>query len=289
MNKRIRDILEFICIFAIAFGVVFLAINLTLDYRSKKALEEIRGGIKAARIQSEQIVIPDEAKALNEKKASDEGTTVDSTDGPTKVIDSHGNDASVVAVNPILQEYDKLFKENSDFAGWIYVDGTEIDYPYMQGPDNEFYLSHNIERTYDKYGMLIMDVNCSLENDSPQMIVYGHNVNTGKLFGELLKYKEEAYFGYHPTINFDTVRQTGEYEIFAVFLTTVSEAQNEQRLFTTWGFDNKEEFSRVTNWAKEKSLYDTGVIPEYGKPILTLVTCEHSRDEGRFVVMATKK
>jgi len=272
-KKRLLNIIEYICIFALAFGIVFLIVNFILDARSKKALEDIRAGIKAARIQSQQITIPDDGR-----KESTE------TSEAEEIVYIRPEKSSSV----ILEEYKKIYEDNSNFAGWLYVSGTEIDYPYMQGPDNAFYLSHNIDRTYDKYGMLIMDYNCSTAFDSPHLIVYGHNVNSGRLFGELLKFKEEAYYKYHPDMNFDTINEAGVYTIFAAFTTTVEEAQKEHGLFTTWGFKDKEEFDRVTGWAIGKSLYDTGVVPEYGSPVLSLVTCEHSRDEGRFVLMATK-
>jgi len=285
-----KEILEMLCIFLIAGGFVFLIVNLVLDYRSKKALEDIRLGIKAARIQSEQIVIP---KATDSKDGQGpviaEAIALDENGKEIVKNDDLESKNKSEPANPILEEYEKLLSENADFAGWLYVEGTEIDYPYMQGPDNAFYLSHNIERTYDKYGMLVMDVNCSDRYESPQYIIYGHNVNNGSLFGDLLKFKEEAYYKYHPQLCFDSVSEMGLYDIFAVFLTSVDEAQKEESLFTTWGFEDKKRFDEVTGWAIGKSLYNTGIIPEYGKPIVSLVTCEHSKDEGRFVVMATKR
>ena len=181
-----------------------------------------------------------------------------------------------------------MHEENENFAGWLYVDGTNLEYPIMQGPDNKFYLSHDMDGVYDKYGMLILDENCNIGYKCPQLVIYGHNVNSGKLFGELLFYKEEAYCDYHPEICFDTLYGRGTYKVFAAFTTTVAEAESGAKMFSTWDFADKDTYDNYINWAKGKSLYARDYTPKFGDDILSLVTCEHSDDEGRFVVLAAR-
>lgn len=278
-ESRVKIIIETILILVLTFSLLFIVVNLILDKKSEKKMDDLRGQIKASRIQFEEINIPDEAIADNERKAQEKAELEEMEEGATEDKPKP----------KVLQIYKELHDKNENFAGWLYVDGTNLEYPIMKGPDNEFYLSHDMDGAYDKHGMLIMDDHCKLDADNAQLIIYGHNVNTGKLFGELLFYKEEAYCNYHPVISFDTIYEQGNYEIFSAFITTVTDAQKESGIFTSFTFDDEESFNKLVKWAKEKSLYNRDYTPNYGDDILTLVTCEHSNDEGRFVVMAGRK
>lgn len=275
-QKKVLTVIESVLILTLSFSVVFLGINYFLDLKSEKKMEGIRTQVKESRLQFEDITIPDEAKNVNkQKKENDDPTSVKSASK------SHSE-------NDILPIYQEMHKENDNFAGWLYVDGTDLEYPIMQGPDNKFYLSHDMDGVYDKYGMLILDENCNIDCECPQLVIYGHNVNSGKLFGELLFYKEEAYCDYHPMICFDTLYGRGTYKVFAAFTTTVSEAQKDGKMFSSLEFVDREAYDDFVLWAKGKSLYERDFTPKYGDDILSLVTCEHSDEEGRFIVFAAK-
>ena len=180
------------------------------------------------------------------------------------------------------------FFNNPYFAGWVTISDTGINYPVMQGPDNEYYLSHNMQNEYDKYGLLVMDTRCSDASESPQYIVYGHNARTGSMFGELKDYRTQRYYEMHPTITFDTLYESSEYDIVSVF--TVSLAEEAENVFYEYtDFPSKEIFDNYIDSIKEMSFYDTGIEPEYGYELLSLVTCENSIKDGRFVVVASKR
>lgn len=282
-KKRIISALELICIIVFAACAVFLLTNGVLDYKSKKNMKQLRETIKAARIQSEVLPGPDKTEDPSEDDKSEEATEA-------KAANENATDKRESTANktPLFEAYASLHEENENFHGWLSVADTDIDYPVMQGPDNEFYLCHDFNRKYDKYGMLLMDYNCSEDLEVPHYIVYGHNVSNGKYFGELMFYGEKAYYDYHPIISYDSIYENREFEVFAVFNITVSEAR-EKHLFTSWSFEEKNNYDSMVAWAKDKSMYDTGITPEYGSAILTLVTCEYSQDEGRFIVMASEK
>ena len=197
--------------------------------------------------------------------------------------------AGPINIDKILPEYKELYKKNANFAGWLRVEGTGLDYPVMQGPDNEFYLSHNMEGEYDKNGLLILDTGCLVSGNSPQYIIYGHNVQSGRMFGELLNYKEEAYYRFHPILSFDSLMERGEYEIVAAFVVSLVEPGDLADFYQYKNFQNQEEFDSYIALVKKCSIYDTGVEPVYGRPLLTLVTCENSVESGRFVVVAGRR
>lgn len=180
------------------------------------------------------------------------------------------------------------FFNNPYFAGWVTISDTGINYPVMQGPDNEYYLSHNMQNEYDKYGLLVMDTRCSDASESPQYIVYGHNARTGSMFGELKDYRTQRYYEMHPTITFDTLYESSEYDIVSVF--TVSLAEEAEDVFYEYtDFPSKVIFDNYIDSIKEMSFYDTGIEPEYGDELLSLVTCENSIKDGRFVVVASRR
>lgn len=229
-------VIESVLIVAICASLVFLGLSFYLDKKSENRMEELRSQVKASRLQLEQIQ-PDKDKKqslsmmLLGKEDSgenqDEEAQINAVSGDgivTALSESKVGKPKEHQDKPILDIYKELHNQNENFAGWLYVDGTQLEYPIMQGPDNKFYLSHGMDRTYDKYGMLIMDVNCTPDIEGGHLIIYGHNVNDGKLFGNLLFFKDSGYIDYHPDISFDTLYEHGNYKVFAVVTTTVTQA-----------------------------------------------------------------
>lgn len=282
-TRRILTAIESILVVALSFSVVFLGINYILDMKSEKKMDDIRKIVKESRLQFEKIDIPQEEKDKNKGKKEERLETAESEAAEVKNAKAKSRESQVL---PIFKE---MHEANENFAGWLYVEDTNLEYPIMQGPDNKFYLSHDMDGVYDKYGMLILDDKCDIGAKCPQLVIYGHNVNSGKLFGELLFYKEEAYCDYHPQICFDTLYGRGTYTVFAAFTTTVPEAEKNGKMFSSWDFTDKESYDDFVRWAKGCSLYQRECEPEYGQAILSLVTCEHSNDEGRFIVLAANE
>lgn len=194
-----------------------------------------------------------------------------------------------VRLPDILDEYKTLYAKNNRLAGWLKIDGTKIDYPVMQTTDNEYYLSHNYNQEKDNNGSLFLDCECQLYPQSTNMIIYGHHMKSGNMFGNLQKYAKESYWKEHPTITFDTIFETGTYEVMYAFYSKVYD--NDDLVFKYYQFidaNSKTEFEYYMSEMKELSLYDTGVEAEFGDRLLTLSTCDHSQTDGRFAVVAKK-
>lgn len=202
--------------------------------------------------------------------------------------------ASATPTEPqMLPSMKKLYDQNSDIAGWIKIEGTEVDYPVMYTPqDGEYYLYRNFEKEEDptKEGCIFIDKNCTVEPRSTNLLIHGHNMKNGTMFHTLLDYREEEFYQEHKRIRFDTLYSEDEYEIAAVFLTKIYN-KDETDVFKFYQFydaKNEEEFDEFISNCKEKELYETGVTPEYGDELITLSTCEYSTDNGRIVVVARK-
>ncbi|MCM1224730.1 MAG: class B sortase [Lachnospiraceae bacterium] len=187
----------------------------------------------------------------------------------------------------VLPEYGELFLQNPDMAGWIKVEGTAINYPVMQTPNEpNFYLKHNFEKEYSDLGVPYVQEDCDLAA-SDNLVIYGHHIKGQKMFGALENYKDKGFYEEHKTVQFDTLTQYGEYEIIAVFK-TVAYSLEGFRYYDFVNAENEDEFDAYVEKCKELALYDTGVTAEYGDRLITLSTCEYSAQNGRLVVVAKK-
>ena len=189
----------------------------------------------------------------------------------------------------ILDEYKSLYVQNKNLIGWLEIADTNIDNPVMQTSDNTFYLNHDINRKEDKNGTLFLDAACDVLLPSQNLIIYGHNMRSGNMFGSLDKYKSEDYCKKHSEILFDTIYEKGVYEVMYVFNSRVY--SQDEIVFKYYQFINassEEEFDSNMRAMEEMSLYDTGVRAQYGDRLLTLSTCDYLEDDSRFVVVARK-
>ena len=117
----------------------------------------------------------------------------------------------------ILDQYAILYSMYPDVVGWIKIDGTPIDYPVMQDTTGEdYYLNHNFEGKSDNKGAPFVDENTQIKPLDKNIVIYGHNTRDGSMFGDLDYYLDQAFYKKHPTIMFDTIYETGTYQIVAV-------------------------------------------------------------------------
>lgn len=198
-------------------------------------------------------------------------------------------DSEEIDVPDILEEYKILYSLNKRLIGWVKIDDTYIDYPVLQTTNNEYYLNHNFDQEEDKNGSIFLDKDCSILPRSTNLIVYGHHMRSGRMFGQLNKYSSKDFYEKHKLIQFDTIYETGTYEIMYVFRSKIYEES--EIVFKYYQFINANseiEFNSYMREMAEMSLYDTGVTAEYGDELLTLSTCDYYTSGGRFVVVAKK-
>lgn len=192
---------------------------------------------------------------------------------------------------PILPEYERLYEANADFAGWISIEGTDIDYPVMQAvsESSDFYLNHDFNGAEDINGSIFLDSRNSLENPNDNMIVYGHNMKSGMMFGGLKDYLDKNYWMEHKTITFDTIYEKAQYEIIAVCLSQVAaEETGEFRYYDFIDAGNKKAFKQYVENIKSLNIMDEPVKVSYGDKLLTLSTCNNYTKDGRLFLVAKK-
>ncbi len=201
----------------------------------------------------------------------------------TREGNENGKPASP-AVHPGLLA---LHGENPDCIGWLKIEGTVIDYPIMYHPAEEnYYLHRDFYGEYSANGCLFLSELCN-PNTSDNRIIYGHHMNSGKMFAALDQYKDSAFYQGHPLISYNTLRGEETYQIFAVFCTPVYTGCDFPYYTFTKATDAAD-YQEYIEAVKSRALYDTGIDAAYGDKLLTLSTCEYSQKNGRMVVMAKK-
>ena len=191
----------------------------------------------------------------------------------------------------VLPQYRALYAENPDLIGWLRIDGTDIDLPVVQTPgDNEYYLRRGFDRFYATGGTLFLDERCSIAPDAPtaNWLIYGHNMRDGSMFGQLTRYRDEDFYKAHPTFTFDTLYETATWQVVAALDTTLG--ADELPYYTFFDADTKLDWQHRVDAILDKSLYDTGVAPQYGTQLLTLSTCGDTRPDtdARFALLAVR-
>lgn len=188
----------------------------------------------------------------------------------------------------MLEKYTALYEQNPDFYGWIKIEGTKIDYPVMYTPQEpEKYLHTDFDNQYSYSGVPFMEDTCTPDSDN--MIIYGHNMANGTMFRDLIQYEKQSFWELHPQIQFDTLFEEQTFEVVAAFYDRVYyKSEDVFKFYQFIDAEDKLEFDNAVDQFRKKAIYDTGIIPEYGEQLITLVTCAYHTDNGRFVVVARR-
>ncbi len=191
----------------------------------------------------------------------------------------------------VLAQYEKLYEQNKNLIGWVKIEGTNIDYPVMKSinGNGQYYLDHDIYGNEDRNGTIFMDDLCDIIKPTRNYIIYGHNMKSGQMFGDLKKYKSKSFYDKHAIVKFDTIYETGNYQVMLAFQSHVFEEN--VIAFKYYQFidpASEKEFESGINDMKAQALYDTGVSASYGDRLLLLSTCDYDEENGRFVVVCKK-
>lgn len=185
--------------------------------------------------------------------------------------------------------YDRLWARNNDVAGWLKIEDTKINLPVMYTPDDpEYYLRRDFEKNYALSGSLFIGKDC--QPDSPHVIIYGHHMKDGSMFGDLDEYAQESYAKEHPIIHYDTLTDKGQYQVMGAFYSQIYTDQDTGvfRYYNYTALTDPAAFTEYVTQVKAASLYDTGVTAAPGDQIITLSTCSYHTEDGRFVVVAKR-
>ena len=176
------------------------------------------------------------------------------------------------------EEVNDAYIDNADYRGWIKVENTNIDYPILQGNDNEYYLDKDINKEYLASGSIFMSYLNNGFNDE-NTVLFGHNMRNGTMFGQLKKYKESDFFYGNNDIDIELSNGDNlKYKVFSVYITNVEDNYIKTK------FDNKDEYKDFLERIKNKSIYKSEVDLNEDDKIITLSSCSYEFDDARIVV-----
>lgn len=229
----------------------------------------------------------------SEKAVSELKDLIDEAEGDTSTGNKKGEtkkefvDCDGVKVQ---KKFSKIYKKNNDFIGWLSIAGTKVDYPVMHTPDNEeYYLRNDFKKRWSIEGTPFAAGKCDPLKPSDNVIIYGHNMNTGTLFGELTNYADKAFYEKHKLINFDTIKEDAVYEVIATFKTEINYSdQNAFKYYSFYNAKDKNDFKEYVDKAKSLTPYEIETTAKYGDKLLTLSTCSYHKNQGRYVVVAKR-
>ena len=188
----------------------------------------------------------------------------------------------------ILPELRDIYNLNNDLMGWINIPDTVIDYPVVQSEDPDFYLSHDFYGEENINGQIILDILCDPYTPSYNLVVSGHHMKNGSMFGGLPEYRNKSYWEKHKFLELDTLMERKHYILFACFYSADYD-EDETGFRYNAIIDYKMDADRWLEEIVENQLYDTGIERAFGDEFITLTTCDRSRHKnGRFVVVGRR-
>ncbi|MCD8119045.1 MAG: class B sortase [Lachnospiraceae bacterium] len=249
--NRVRRVLLVIMIGVFVYAAYSLA-DIYLNYeRSNQTYNEV---------QSLFYVEVDETETVAQTDAS--GETVAETE-----TDESGETVYATSISGTttkwVWDYQKLLEVNSDALGWISLSGTVIDYPILQGVDNDTYLHASIYGDYAYAGSIFVDYRNTLGLEGHYCIIYGHNMNNGSMFGTLKKYRDSSYLKEHPYFDIYIGEKHYIYYVYSLYIVEPYETADSPYQF---GYE-------VIDTDEKREAYEEFLADTVSKSMYTVTTC----------------
>lgn len=278
MKNKLIKIIEILLILCIIFSIYKVA----MYYKSNKEFEKDNQEFEKI-VQTSAENNTDKQIIVSQNKDKTEETpnakpVLEEDNSQNKVLQEL-NHPKAQETEENLNPQDIILKLQSSFPniiGRIIVNGTDIDFPVVQGKDNSFYLDHNYKNEYHPFGAVFMDARNSSDFYDKNSVLYGHNVRSGHVFHDLEKFKDENFTKKHPFITIDTTTSRKKYEIIAVY--TASQYDDYRKP----NYDG-EEWIKFLQRINDKNLLPV-TMPSGDYKLLTLSTCSDEND--RLVIHA---
>lgn len=246
-------------------------------------------------------------KKLNEELANAHTTVITQETVPTTTAPVT-EETTVTTAPPPLVELDsmKQFTElNPDTAGWIKISGTYIDNVVVQTDNNDYYLDRSFYGEKAQPGTVFADFRCTIndysDNQSDNIILYGHNQRDGTMFGTLSYYKVKPssgstkgfdFYVQHPTFEFSNLYEEYTYKIVASFVTEVEPKHTRDGIIFDYhnyvNFGKKRTYESFVENMLERTAINTGVDIQEGDKFVTLSTCSNEFEPSRLVVIGRR-
>ena len=179
---------------------------------------------------------------------------------------------------PISVDFEGLRAENPDVVGWIYSEGTQINYPVLRGDSNGKYLHHMISGEYNSAGSIFMDYRCSPDLADFITIIYGHHMKNGSMFASLHQYVSQSFYDEHKYMWYLTPDHIYRLDVLYGYV-----GNAEAEIYTI--FTSRDELDSYLSFARSKSTFTADHTPEEITGIIALSTCSYEYDDARYVLV----
>lgn len=178
---------------------------------------------------------------------------------------------------------------NSDYKGWLTIYGTQISEPVVQGETNETYLRTNINKEHSEAGTLFLDETTDLSQDG-NLIIYGHKMNDGTMFGTLDKFEDEEFFDNNGTVCWESEKGKEYYQIFALLVLPGYSTAPDFIDLQAWNnvLDEEQTADMLNTIADRASIFRGESFNLEKDKYLFLVTCDYSINNGRLVLVGRR-
>lgn len=251
----------------VAAALVLLAVSGVAAWQIYVPVHEDNVSVKTYDDLRQFVLVPTPAPIVQ----PDESSSPSLSPAPSPIPDS--------AEQPSPQvDFDSIRAVNPEVVGWLTIEGTNIDYPVAQHSDNDYYLHHLFNGEWNSSGCLFMDCRNQADFSDRHTIIYGHHMDNGSMFQNLMYYKDQSFYEEHPTARLITPDGSYIMEFFAGYVADVNS--------DAWKLDftSDRDFADRLAAALERSLFESTVIPTATDKIVTLSTCSYEFYNARFVL-----
>ncbi len=169
---------------------------------------------------------------------------------------------------------------NADVRAWIHNEAIVVDHPILKSPDNEYYLTRDLDLSYRAMGSIFFDFRNKSDFSDPNTIIYGHNFDNGLMFSNLVRYKSQQFYEQNPFYYLYTPEQVFRVDIAAGIV--VSETDT---TYLVVDFSSNTEFQKLIEKIYENSVIETQIDLKHQDRLVTLYTCTNDWQGQRFVVI----
>lgn len=247
MSKTGRIIRKIPLVFS---GIAFLAlaaviVKILSEYRASAALYE---NLAKEFVTEEDIALPEKTEDEQERSA------------------------------PVRVDFEALQKINKEITGWIYCEKTDINYPVLQGADNDFYLNHTYDKKQARAGSVFVEALNAPAFADANTIIYGHHMKDGSMFASLENWSSQAYYEEHPALWLLTPKQDYRIVLFSGYTTTA-----DSDTYTIFE-GASEAFDDYLKAVSENSDFHTDAVWDGEKKFVVLSTCSYAFEDARYVL-----
>ncbi len=179
-------------------------------------------------------------------------------------------------------DFTTLLNINSDTVGWIYVNNTNVNYPFVQGGDNSFYLNHSFNKKSNVAGWLFADYRSDFNHFKKNSVIYGHGRTDQVMFGSLEKTLEESWYTNEENqiIKISTPKKNTLWQIVSIYVVP------SESYYLTHTFENNKSYQKFIDTMLSRSIYDFKQDVTTKDKLLTLSTCLDNN--GNRIVIQSK-